>query len=102
MLLLLQFLTIIDSDILTQLTTEKHKLRYMYLINSKSLAFLLSFFSFVTTGFSQTARFSSEKYIANGDTLLYRQLYPDSDTMRKYPLVIFLHGSGERGRDNEA
>jgi len=37
-----------------------------------------------------------------GDTLLYRLLYPDSDTLRKYPLVIFLHGSGERGHDNEA
>jgi len=74
----------------------------MTLTNSRSLIFLLSFFSLVITGFSQTSRFSSEKYVANGDTLLYRQLYPDSDTMRKYPLVIFLHGSGERGRDNEA
>ncbi len=53
--------------------------------------------------FSQTpSRFSYEKFIRNGDTLLYRQLYPDYDTIRKYPLVIFLHGSGERGNDNEA
>src|SRR4030095_5299463 len=52
--------------------------------------------------FSQSLRFSSNKYIDKGDTLNYRQLYPDSDTMRKYPLVIFLHGSGERGKDNEA
>ncbi len=29
-------------------------------------------------------------------------LFPDADTLRKYPLVIFLHGSGERGNDNEA
>ena len=35
-------------------------------------------------------------------TLNYRQLFPDYDTIRKYPLVIFLHGSGERGSDNEA
>ena len=52
--------------------------------------------------FSQSLRFSFNKYIDKGDTLKYRQLYPDSDTMRKYPLVIFLHGSGERGNDNEA
>ncbi|MBI3235077.1 MAG: prolyl oligopeptidase family serine peptidase, partial [Bacteroidetes bacterium] len=26
----------------------------------------------------------------------------DYDTIRKYPLVIFLHGSGERGNDNES
>ena len=51
---------------------------------------------------SQSLRFSFNKYIDKGDTLNYRQLYPDSDTMRKYPLVIFLHGSGERGSDNEA
>ena len=52
--------------------------------------------------FSQSSsRFSFEKYIDKGDTLRYRQLYPDADTFRKYPLVIFLHGSGERGNDNE-
>ena len=52
--------------------------------------------------FGQSLRFSFNKYIDKGDTLNYRQLYPDSDTLRKYPLVIFLHGSGERGNDNEA
>lgn len=37
-----------------------------------------------------------------GDTLLYRLLCPQE--MRggeKYPLVLFLHGAGERGNDNE-
>src|SRR4051812_39703551 len=47
-------------------------------------------------------RFSYERFINKGDTLNYRQLIPDYDTLRKYPLVIFLHGSGERGSDNEA
>jgi predicted peptidase len=50
-----------------------------------------------------SSRFSREKYVdSKGDTLCYRQLYPDADTLRKYPLIIFLHGSGERGNDNEA
>jgi predicted peptidase len=49
-----------------------------------------------------TSRFSNNKYIANGDTLNYRQLFPDADRLQKYPLIIFLHGSGERGNDNEA
>lgn len=53
--------------------------------------------------FSQSSRFSSNKYANDkGDTLKYRMLFPDADTLRKYPLVIFLHGSGERGSDNEA
>jgi predicted peptidase len=38
----------------------------------------------------------------NGDSLPYRFLYPDNDPSRKYPVVIFLHGSGERGNDNNA
>jgi predicted peptidase len=38
---------------------------------------------------------------AAGKTLLYRLLEPDNyDPKKKYPLVIFLHGAGERGSDN--
>lgn len=52
---------------------------------------------------AQPSRFSVERFIGDkGDTLNYRQLFPDSDPGRKYPLVIFLHGSGERGSDNDA
>lgn len=52
---------------------------------------------------AQQSVFSYEKYTnGKGDTLNYRRLYPDYDTLRKYPLVIFLHGSGERGNDNES
>ena len=49
-----------------------------------------------------SSKFGYNKYIEKGDTLNYRLLFPDADTFRKYPLVIFLHGSGERGSDNEA
>jgi len=54
--------------------------------------------------FSQSSsKWSINKYIGDkGDTLNYRMLFPDADQLRKYPLVIFLHGSGERGNDNEA
>lgn len=51
---------------------------------------------------SQVSKFSYNQYVSGGDTLRYRQLYPDNAKGRKYPLVIFLHGSGERGNDNEA
>ena len=38
----------------------------------------------------------------SGDTLLYRILYPeDYDPQGNYPLVLFMHGAGERGSDNE-
>ncbi len=47
--------------------------------------------------------FEKAVYIQNQDTLPYRFLTPvtiaDSDLV--FPLVIFLHGSGERGNENE-
>jgi predicted peptidase len=44
----------------------------------------------------------SAQFFTNGkgDTLYYRQLVPDANPKRHYPLLIFLHGSGERGSDN--
>jgi predicted peptidase len=45
-----------------------------------------------------------KKWLVQGpDTLPYRLLLPEGfDASKKYPLVLFLHGAGERGRDNEA
>lgn len=39
----------------------------------------------------------------NGQVLNYRVLFPlDYDPAKRYPLLLFLHGAGERGIDNEA
>jgi len=46
--------------------------------------------------------FKKEWIIQNGDTLPYRILFPEAyDSSRPYPLVLFLHGRGESGSDNE-
>ncbi len=50
--------------------------------------------------------FAQEQYkrciFVNGtDTLRYRELQPERPDADRYPLVVFLHGSGERGTDNE-
>ena len=44
-----------------------------------------------------------KKYFVDGtDSLPYRILYPSNyDAAKKYPMVIFLHGSAQRGKDNE-
>lgn len=49
------------------------------------------------------ALFQLKEYkTAAGNTLPYRILYPENyDPAKKYPLVLFLHGAGERGNDNE-
>ena len=40
---------------------------------------------------------------ADGFVLPYQVLYPEGyDANKRYPIVLFLHGSGERGNDNEA
>jgi predicted peptidase len=51
---------------------------------------------------AQNALFQKKEFILKGDTLRYRVLFPENyDKKKSYPLVLFLHGSGERGNDNE-
>ena len=62
---------------------------------------ILIFFPFLL--FSQTELFEKKNFIVENDTLRYRILAPlDYDENEKYPVHLFLHGSGERGNDNES
>lgn len=71
--------------------------------NLSSLLIVVFCFGSVPNSFSQSSLFSVEKFVnSDNDTLNYRRLISDYDTTTKYPLVIFLHGSGERGNDNES
>ncbi|QDO92580.1 prolyl oligopeptidase family serine peptidase [Formosa sediminum] len=46
--------------------------------------------------------FLSKTHIVNTDTLQYRMLLPkDFSKNKTYPVVLFLHGAGERGNDNK-
>ena len=46
--------------------------------------------------------YKKQLFIRGADTLRYRILYPENyNKGRSYPLVVFLHGGGERGNDNE-
>jgi len=46
--------------------------------------------------------YEKKEFVYNGNTLPYRILYPENyDKNKKYPLLLFLHGAGERGKDNE-
>ncbi|MCB0643374.1 MAG: prolyl oligopeptidase family serine peptidase [Phaeodactylibacter sp.] len=62
----------------------------------------LVFFSF-RSGAQDFTQFEKRVFTnAAGDSLPYRILYPaDYDSGKNYPLVLFLHGAGERGTDNE-
>lgn len=51
---------------------------------------------------SKDTAYAKRMYVENGDTLLYRELKPiNVSDGKKYPLVLFMHGAGERGNDNE-
>lgn len=76
------------------------KKRFLYLILALLYTLLMIPFSVV----AQTREeFKRENFVQNSDTLNYRILYPkDFDKNKKYPLLLFLHGAGERGNNNVA
>lgn len=46
--------------------------------------------------------YDSDVLIQGKDTLKYRIMYPkDFSKDKQYPLVLFLHGAGERGMNNQ-
>lgn len=63
---------------------------------------ILTSILFIATYAQTNNNFIKDKFIAKGDTLPLRILYPQNfDATKKYPVILFLHGSGERGNDNK-
>ncbi len=66
------------------------------------LAFVCMLAGYLTEA-QDKSLFKKEAYISGSDTLPYRILLPlHYDASRKYPLIMVLHGAGERGNNNEA
>ncbi|MCM5662854.1 carboxylesterase family protein [Galbibacter mesophilus] len=66
---------------------------------------LVSFFilCFPMIMIAQHGLYEKSNFVKDGDTLRYRIMLPKNFTEGKeYPLVLFLHGAGERGSDNES
>lgn len=65
---------------------------------------ILSLSLLIASSFGGFAQASFQKRIfksSNGDTLRYQVLFPVGyESGKSYPLVIFLHGAGERSSDN--
>lgn len=65
------------------------------------MAFTLLLFQ--QTSMAQNNTYTKEAFVKGTDTLLYRLLMPENfDPEKKYPVLFFLHGAGERGNNNEA
>ncbi len=66
--------------------------------------FFISFFLQLLSSVAAQDTSLYEKYwfVQSGDTMPYRILFPENyDASKSYPLVLFLHGRGESGDDNE-
>lgn len=70
----------------------------------KKLSLLLTFLMFHLIDIGQDrSLYEKQLFILGEDTLPCRILSPlDFKEGKKYPLIIFLHGAGERGNNNEA
>lgn len=60
---------------------------------------MISFMKGYSQDFSQ---YEKKEFTSDSQTLMYRILYPlKYDAHKAYPLIIFLHGAGQWGSDNE-
>ncbi|QKJ32226.1 prolyl oligopeptidase family serine peptidase [Mucilaginibacter mali] len=65
------------------------------------LAFILA--GYLPLRAQEVPSFTKAVYVSGTDSLPYRLLYPlHYDQHKKYPIVLFLHGAGQRGKDNES
>jgi predicted peptidase len=72
------------------------------ILKTNLVALLL--FSCIGSLFAQdiTSNYQRKEFVKDNDTLKYRILYPENmKPDNQYPLVLFLHGAGERGVHNE-
>lgn len=69
----------------------------------KKVGILFVFLAASISNFSQDfSKFQKKTYAVGSDTLSYRILFPQNyDSSKQYPLVLFLHGAGQRGKDNQ-
>ena len=74
----------------------KNKLTYFLV-----LLFLCFFSSSISFG-QEYDKYKKQLFTVGKDTLKYRILYPRNfSEHKKYPVILFLHGAGERGNDNK-
>jgi predicted peptidase len=72
------------------------------MMKNRLFLFTVLFFTVVAARAQDMSLFKKEWLFQAGDTLPYRILLPENyDASKKYPLIIFLHGRGESGTDNE-
>lgn len=69
---------------------------------NKTAIIIVLMLTSISLSAQENSAYKEGNYIGeNGDTLLYRVLWPKQfQKGKRYPVILFLHGSGERGEDN--
>ncbi|WP_445731337.1 carboxylesterase family protein [Mariniflexile sp.] len=68
----------------------------------KYLSVILFCFAVLTSTAQHQELYKEAFFVKQGDTLKYRILFPKNfSESKQYPLILFLHGAGERGNDNK-
>jgi len=63
---------------------------------------IITSFVLLICSLSLFAQFQNASIMVNGNSLSYKVMFPENyDEAKQYPLLVFLHGAGERGSDNE-
>jgi len=90
-----------DFNLIALHTFELELLKLPVMKNCFTL--ICSLFLYVTVHAQNKDLFEKQLFVVGEDTLPCRILTPQNFQIgKKYPLVIFLHGAGERGSDNSA
>lgn len=72
------------------------------MIKFKKFQILFCFLLSLSASAQDLSKYEKQWFIQSGDTLPYRILFPENyDSSKAYPLLLFLHGRGESGTDNE-
>ena len=81
----------------------KFKSVFLPIFSRNWIVFILLSVLHISAIAQDTSLYERHWYIKKKDSLPYRVLLPkDYNASKKYPLILFLHGAGERGKDNKA
>jgi predicted peptidase len=68
-----------------------------------NLTFSLLFIFALYSNAQDFNKYEKGSFVKGKDNINYRVLFPETfDSTKKYPILFFLHGSGERGNDNQS
>lgn len=63
---------------------------------------IISLLIVISSSAQDTSPYKKAVFVKDNDSLNYRIMYPTNyDVNKKYPVILLLHGAGERGNDNE-